>query len=111
MNMLTITVYDATEAIRQRAVEALSAAGIAVDRALLEEGPSDEVPPPAETPAPDAAADTDPHPHGWPLWVANILFAGVFAMLVAWIWLGDWRAGATAGLAFVIACVFFLGSF
>ncbi|MFI0418915.1 MULTISPECIES: hypothetical protein [Spongiactinospora] len=45
-------------------------------------------------------------PTGWMKNVAIALFAAVAAMLIAWIWLGDWRWGATAGVVFVVAFVF-----
>ncbi|MDH2424758.1 hypothetical protein [Sphaerisporangium sp. TRM90804] len=42
-------------------------------------------------------------------WMKNVsiaLFLGVAVMLIAWIWLGDWRWGATAGVAFCAGIVF-----
>lgn len=42
-------------------------------------------------------------------WMKNLsiaLFVAVAAMLIAWIWLGDWRWGATSGVVFVAAFVF-----
>jgi len=45
-------------------------------------------------------------PVGWMKNVSIVLFAAVAAMLIAWIWLGDWRWGATSGVVFVAAFVF-----
>jgi hypothetical protein len=44
-------------------------------------------------------------PTGWMKNIAITLFIAVAAMLIAWIWLGDWRWGATSGVVFIAAFV------
>lgn len=107
MSTLNIRVEGADEETKRRAVEALSADGISVDRAWLDEGATDAVPPGAAV----GRADEAPSPHGWAKWVSIALFSGFIALLIAWIWAGDGRLGGTAAVVFLVAGVFFLGSF
>jgi hypothetical protein len=53
-------------------------------------------------------ADQSSSPQGWRAAVGTGLFVAAALMLLAWIWQGDWRWGATAGVA-VVAALAFLG--
>ncbi len=55
-------------------------------------------------------SDTE-QPAGWKRNVSIVLWLVVAGMILAWIWLGDWRWGATAGLLSVFAFVLFGLSF
>lgn len=44
---------------------------------------------------------SDEAPSGPLRWVALLLFAATVAMLLGWVWIGDWRWGPTAAIAFV----------
>ncbi len=50
--------------------------------------------------------NTNSQPVGWMKNHSIVLFLVVAAMVIAWIGLGDWRWGGTAGVVFVIAFVF-----
>ncbi|GGX76522.1 hypothetical protein [Streptomyces fructofermentans] len=106
-----IRVDDADEETGRRALEALAAAGIGVDRAWLDDGPADAVPPPDSPGSGPGRTEEPPAPHGWPMWVSLALLTACFALVVLWIWSGDWRFAVTAGVAGVFAAGFFVGSF
>ncbi|MFJ8108307.1 hypothetical protein [Streptomyces sp. NPDC096132] len=111
MSSLNIRVDGAGEDTKRRAVEALSAAGISVDRVWLDEEPTDAVPSGTAATAAADWADEAPHPSGWAMWVSIVLFFAIPCLIIAWIWSGDWRFGVTAAFVLPYAFLFFVGSF
>ena len=97
MTTLLIAIRDADEETKRRAVDALHDAGLTVAQAQLANAPALDV-------LHDQAA-SDKHPAGPLKWAAVALFLAVAVLLVAWIWAGEWRYGATAGVALVAAVV------
>ncbi|MFF3936701.1 hypothetical protein [Streptomyces phaeofaciens] len=135
MILLSIRVDGAGEETKRRALEALSAVGVSVDRVWVEEEqeerwereeqeerwereeqeereePVDAVPSGGAAPVAPAQADDGPHPQGWAKWVSLVLFAAIPVLVIAWIWSGDWRFGVTAAFVLPYACLFLVGSF
>lgn len=85
---LRITVTDATEAQHSAIVQALRDAGL----------------PPRQW---SVTARGEATPSGPALWVAIILLAAAVVMLLAWIWAGEWRWGATAPFPLLAGIVSF----
>ncbi|MDG9703796.1 hypothetical protein [Streptomyces sp. DH37] len=95
MTTLIIAIRDADQETKRRAVDALHDAGLTIAEAQLTSGPVV-----LEKHGQD---DTGEHPAGPLKWVAALLFLAVPALLVGWIWAGEWRYGATAGVALLAA--------
>ncbi|MFF4993440.1 hypothetical protein ACFY19_40140 [Streptosporangium saharense] len=74
---LRITVTDATDDQYSAVVQALRDAGL----------------PPRQW---SVRTQNEASPSGPAMWVALVLFAVAVAMLLAWIWAGEWRWGVTA---------------
>ncbi|MEV7013317.1 hypothetical protein [Streptosporangium sp. NPDC051022] len=89
MTTLRITVTDVTEDQYSAVVQALRDAGL----------------PPSQWSIKTQEAEANPS--GPALWVALVLFAVAIAMLLAWIWAGEWRLGITALFPFVVGFISF----
>lgn len=97
MATLYLAVTHATETTRRRAINALRTNAIYVDAAWLDESGGIDLPTLISPPAGGVAADR-PQPTGWLKWVAVVMSVCVVALLVAWVWTGDWRFGLTAAV-------------
>lgn len=87
MTTLRIRVDEATPEQHSSIVQALRDAGIRRDQMNVQQGTGK-----ASGPA---------------LWVAIVLFLATAGMILAWIWLGEWRWGVTALLPFVAGFISF----
>lgn len=88
---LRITTEDVTPEQHSAIVQSLRDAGIRQDQINM--------------------STTEDDPHGWLLWLSALLALAMVALLLAWIWVGDGRYGATAGVILPVALGTFVASF
>ncbi|QBI53448.1 hypothetical protein [Streptomonospora litoralis] len=91
---LHVTVDQVDEPLHGAIVQALRDAGVRQDQLTIRTGDED-----------------DPAPRGLPAYIAAALAVATAALLLAWIWTGDARWGATAGVTIACSLIAFFVSF